>query len=438
MTKDIIQIFNAAVDAVKPSQLLSNYLLVEEDAIQICGEYFPKNTLQHIYVIGAGKAVAAMAFETERILGDYITAGVITTKYGHKIATEKIKILESAHPIPDEMGEMAVKATINLLQDVSENDIIICLISGGASSLWCDVPTGLSLQEIQSTFELLIKSGAGIDEINIVRKHLSAIKGGQLIRYCGKAKVFSLMISDVPNDDLGVIASGPTVPDSSTFQEAMDVIIKYDILSNLPANINDYLQKGIDGIIDDTPKAGDELFKNTTTRIIANNKLAQLAAEKKAKRLGYKTMLIPEIVTGNTVVEAKQFIKTMLAHTDDKPICIIQGGETTLKVTGHGKGGRNQHFMLVVLQELKKMNILDTNIEFSILSGGTDGTDGPTDATGAMIDREVVATIIANNLSIESYLVNHDAYHFFEQTGNLLITGPTQTNVMDIMIAIIQ
>lgn len=438
MTEDIIEIFNAGINAVQPSQLLGEYLRVEHDAVQICGERFLKCDFQNIYVFGAGKAVAAMAFETEKILGNNIKEGIVTTKYGHSVATKKIKILESAHPVPDEVGVIAVKATLGLLQKVSPNDIVICLISGGASSLWCDVPHELSLKDVQSTFDLLIKSGASINEINIVRKHLSAIKGGQLIRYCNGARVFSLIISDVPNDDLDVIASGPTVPDSSTFQDAFEVIVKYHLHSTLPISIKSYLEKGISGKIDETPKAGDELFKNTVTKIIANNKIAQLAAEKTAKALGYETLIIPEIVIGDTSIEAKKFIALLFNYRGNKPICIIQGGESTLKVTGNGKGGRNQHFVLVALQELKKMNMLDTAIQFSILSGGTDGTDGPTNATGAVIDRKTLLNTLENNLPIEDYLINHDSYHLFEQTGNLLITGPTQTNVMDIMIGIVQ
>ena len=433
-----IQIFRSAVAAVQPVQLLKEHLSVSTDLFNIAGQAFPKTTIHHIYVIGAGKASAAMALETERILGDYISDGLVTTKYHHALHTTKIKIIEGAHPVPDENCVNAVAQTKQLLKKVTKNDIVICLLSGGASALWCDVPPGATLKEVQATFDQLIKSGAAIHEINTVRKHLSNFKGGQLVRFCGGAAVFSFLISDVPHDELDVIASGPTVPDASTFQDANAILEKYNLLSSLPQSIGQHIENGIKGTIEETPKPGDPLFYNTVNKIIGNNEMAVLAAANMAKTLGYNTHIIDRLITGDAEVEAKKLVNLASRYSGKKSVCIIQGGETTVKVTGKGKGGRNQHFVLIALNELNKLKQQNTYNEITILSGGTDGTDGPTDATGAVGDNDTLIQVLHQGLSIEKYLKKQDAYHFFKQTNSLIITGPTQTNVMDIMIAIVK
>jgi glycerate-2-kinase len=314
---------------------------------------------------------------------------------------------------------------------------VICLLSGGASALWCDLLPGITIGDMQTMFDLLIRSGAGIHEINTVRKHLSRIKGGQLLRYCGGAKLFSLIISDVPGDDISVIASGPTTGDSSSFADVFRILNTYQLLEKMPAAVRIHLDKGLNGIITETPKHGDELFRHTQNMIIGSNSIALKAAEKKAKALGYTVLLRNEIVTGDTVTEAKAFISQLLQHKGNKPVCFLQGGETTIKVTGNGKGGRNQHFVLSALKEIKDNFINAAEKNFIILSGGTDGTDGPTDATGAIANPDTLKILSDKNLSIELYLDNHDAYHLFEQTNGLLKTGPTQTNVMDMMLGIL-
>lgn len=433
-----VQIFRSAVAAVQPGQLIREHLSVSKDSLTIGGLVFPKTSVHHIYVVGAGKAAAAMAVETERILGDCISDGLVTTKYHHALHTEKIKIIEGAHPVPDENCVNAVAQTAQLLKKATENDLVICLISGGASALWCDVPPGATLEEVQTTFDQLIRSGAAIHEINTVRKHLSNFKGGQLVRLCGGAAVFSFIISDVPHDELDVIASGPTVPDASTFQEANAILEKYNLLSALPQSIRQHIENGIKGAIEETPKSGDPLFYNTVNRIIGNNKMAVLAAATMAKILGYHPHIIDHLITGDAETEAKNLVDLADRYSGQKPVCIIQGGETTVKVTGKGKGGRNQHFVLIALNELNKLKQQNTGNKITILSGGTDGTDGPTDATGAVGDNDTLLQVLHDGLLIEEYLKRQDAYHFFEQTNGLIITGPTQTNVMDIMIAIVK
>jgi glycerate 2-kinase len=432
-----VQVFNAAITAVQPSSLLKQHLAINEGSLTISGQYLPEHADHHIYVIGAGKAAAAMAVATQKILGDRLTAGLVVTKYDHALPVTGIKIREGAHPVPDQHCVEAVAETLQLLERVTKDDVVICLISGGASALWCDLPPGLSLPDVQATFNQLIRSGANIQEINTVRKHLSAIKGGQLVRHCNGAKIFSLIISDVPGDDLDAIASGPTVGDLSTFRDAQAILEKYALLSSLPKSIVTYIRKGMEGGIVETPKPGDPLFSNTVNKVIGSNQVALRAAAKKATDLGYHTYVIPSLVTGDAEVEARKLVCLAHEHKGNKPVCILQGGETTVKVTGEGKGGRNQHFALAALQELSKEQYTRTLDDIIVLSGGTDGTDGPTDAAGAVIDKETLARAANLQLDIAQYLKEQDAYHFLQQTNSLLITGPTQTNVMDIMMAIV-
>ena len=431
---DAVEIFFAAVSSVQPAQLLAKHLLVQDDSLLIGGTSIPKTEINNIYVIGAGKAVAAMAVETEKILGRYITDGLVVTKYHHSLPCKKIIVIEAAHPVPDENGIAAVEKTKQLLQKVGKNDIVICLISGGASALWCDLPEGISLQDMQVISNALLKSGASIEEMNAVRKHFSTIKGGQLINHCNGARVFSFMISDVPGDKPEVIASGPTVADPSSFEDAKKVFEKYNLSSILPKAILTYMDKGISGTIAETPKPGDPIFNNTFNKIIGTNTIALNAAAQKATTMGYHVHAITNIVTGDTEEEAKKLVEFAMQFDGPFPACIIQGGETTIKVTGTGKGGRNQHFVLSALKEIKNSK---SSANISILSGGTDGSDGPTDATGAIADRDTLVKAEQSNLPIDKYLENNDAYNFFNKTDGLLITGPTQTNVMDIMIAII-
>lgn len=436
--EDAVRIFQAATAAVQPGRLLREHISLSNSFIALGGQQIVRHSIDHIYIVGAGKAAAAMAVETESLLGSLITDGIVTTKYGHALATNRIKVLEAAHPTPDENSVKAAALTVDLLKKATAKDLIICLISGGASALWCDLPPGTTLSEVQTTFDLLIQSGASIQEINTIRKHLSAIKGGQLVRYCGGAKIVSLIISDVPEDKLDVIASGPTAGDASTFADAYAILLKYNLTSRLPRSIMDYMEKGLRGVVAETPKPGDPLFKNTINRIIGSNRVAVQAAQIEAQALGYQTYVIPEVITGDAEAEAQKLVAMTSQYKGDSPLCIIQGGETTVKVTAQGKGGRNQHFALAALESLRDVRELGWPHDITILSGGTDGTDGPTDAAGGVVDKDTLSVALQNGLVFETYLRNQDAYHFLQQTGSLLITGPTQTNVMDIMIAIVK
>ncbi|MEJ8843003.1 DUF4147 domain-containing protein [Lacibacter sp. H375] len=424
-------IFRAAVAAVQPAALLPQYLQLNGHVLQIGTQTIPlANT--NLYVIGAGKAAAAMAQTVESILGDHIKAGIVTTKYEHALRLEKINCFEAAHPVPDENSVKAVEQTINLLKQTKANDVIICLLSGGASSLWVDTPADLSLPELQQTFQLLLRSGASIDEMNCVRRHLSQIKGGQLLRYAPEANWFTLIISDVPGDQLQDIASGPTTADATTFADAMNVINKYQLQQQLPASVLHYLQKGMKRQFADSIKPGDQLLNQVSNTIIGSNKTAIVAAKQKAQELGYNVIVQEELLTGETAEAASYIIQKATEHRTNNPVCLLFGGETTVTVTGNGKGGRNQHLALCILEHLR-----NNTQNITLLSAGTDGTDGPTDAAGAFADHELLKAADEQQLSINDAINQNDAYHFFENVNGLLKTGATLTNVMDIVIVLL-
>jgi glycerate 2-kinase len=432
-----IQIFESAVAAVQPQRLIPRHLFIDNDTLHISGRQFLMQQLQNIYVAGAGKASTAMAKAAEEILGDYITAGIAVTKYAHALPLKKVICIEAAHPVPDKAGIEATKKTMQLLQQANKNDIVICLISGGASSLWIDVPHGATLNAVRQTFNMLLQCGANIQEVNTIRKHLSLIKGGQLPRYAPQANWFSLIISDVPGDDLSVIASGPTAPDNSSFEDAKNIIEKYGLTNQLPALVLKHIKDGLTGLVKETARVDDPVFKQVQNNIIGNNGIALKAATKKAKELGYEVVLVDAEMQGDAANFGQQIMKQSKEYTGNKPACMLFGGETTVKVTGNGKGGRNQQLALSALLQLDVNEPADFNHQITFLSAGTDGTDGPTDAAGAIIDNDILSIAREKNLNVIEYLENNDAYHFFKQTGGLVITGATQTNVMDLVVVLI-
>jgi glycerate 2-kinase len=432
--QDAIAIFNAAVEAVQPANLIRQRLQVLKDCLIICDQKIEWTSFDKLIVIAVGKAAAAMARETEQQLAGFITAGICITKYEHRLPLEKLELIEAGHPIPDENSIMAGEKLLQLMRGLSNRDLVLVLISGGASSLLADLPDNCSLVDLQVTVDLLLKSGASIHEMNAVRKHLSQLKGGQLAKRAQPARVFSLVLSDVVGDDLDTIASGLTVPDSSTFEEVWRVLRKYGLADLIPVNIKIHIEKGLNRLLPETPKSSEICFSNTFTQIIGSNAMALKAAREKALSLGYHTLVYKENAAGNTDKLARELMQYVLHYNDVFPVCLLLGGETTLKIAGTGKGGRNQHFVLCALDEWSAMPDPKFQKPITILSAGTDGTDGPTNAAGAIGD----AGMIKNAASaIKTHLEKFDAYHFFEQRGGLIVTGPTQTNVMDIMMVLI-
>lgn len=428
---DAIKILEAGIDAVKPQQFIPQQVRWSEGKLYVAGNPVTVNTEQQLFVAAAGKAAAAMALEVEKIAGPQIHKGLVITKYKHALPLQYFETIEAGHPLPNANSITAGKRFEQLFEAAGANDTILFLISGGASALVSDLPGICSLEDLAHTVKLLLDCGADIHEMNTVRKHLSALKGGQLVRKT-KATIHALILSDVPGDDLSAIASGLTVADTSSFEDAWQVLKKYDLINKLPEPVSNWLQDGLKGAIDDTPKPGDPVFNRVYNTLVATNAIALKAAATTATALGYSTHISPVLLQGDAAVQATAFTQQLLA-SGEKKACYLWGGETTVKVTGKGKGGRNQHFALAALNQLQ--NSVADNIV--IAAGGTDGTDGPTDATGAIADKEVIDAAASLKLNSAAFLQDNDAYHFFEKTGGLIVTGPTQTNVMDIVVGLI-
>lgn len=434
MRKIAEEIFLAGVESILPEKLIQSQVKLSGDVLQIAEKKLPLSTFSHIYVLAAGKAAALMAKEVESILGDKITGGHVITKYGHGTELKYLTLTEAGHPIPDAEGMKGTEQLLDIARKANENDLVICLISGGASALMADFPKDATLDDLKRTNELLVKCGADITEINTVRKHLSKVKGGQLARAIYPATCVSLILSDVIGDRLDVIAFGPTVGDSSTFSDAMAVIEKYSLKDSLPATMLHYLHEGTKGFIPETPKPDNPIFQKVQNYVIGSNRIALESAAKTATELGFKSHIVTDSLQGDFTEVADFILKEIENHASvgNKPVCLLFGGEPTVKVSGNGLGGRNQHLALYLSTKI------DQEKDITILCAGTDGTDGPTDAAGAVIDNETIANAARKNINQQIFLQNSDSYHFFQQVGGHIITGNTGTNVMDIIVALIR
>src|SRR3989304_4425693 len=431
-TDELISIFKAGVDAVSPYKLILQSLKIDCNILNIKDVSYDLSRFNNIIVIGAGKATASMAQAVENILEDRIGDGLIVVKYEHTSPLKKIKQLEAGHPLPDEAGVKGTEEILRLLEGADEKTVVICLLSGGGSALLVSPLDGITLDEKKEVNRLLLSAGARIDEINTVRKHLSKIKGGRLAEISYPAILLTLILSDVIGNRLDVIASGPTVPDNSTFKDAMDVIKKYNLVDKLPANVMILLKQGLRGDIKDTPKNGEVFFKKSKVFILGNLKHALTAAKEKAVSMGYETEIISSELQGEARDVGRWFAKRAKGLKEAR--CLISGGETTVTVKGNGLGGRNQELALACAIEIEGTKGI------TMLSAGTDGTDGPTDAAGAIVDEETISKAKKLGLDPERYLNTNDSYNFFKKLDFLsgerfhVITGPTGTNVMDMQI----
>lgn len=429
------KIFMAGIRSVLPGKLISGIMRLDGSVLTISGNIFPLDEIRNIFVIGAGKASAAMGHYVETILGNRITDGHIVTKYGHSCKLKRITVTEAGHPIPDSNGLRATESIIKISEQAGDNDLVLCLISGGGSALMSDLPEGLLPEELYIVNNLLIRCGAGINEINCVRKHLSKIKGGQLARIIHPAKLITLILSDVVGNPLEVIASGPTVADPSTFSDALRILNDYNLTSDITTGVLNYLRDGSRGIHQETPKPGDPLFSGILNILAGTNLTALEAAKNQAVNMGFKTYIIDAELRGDVENVCESVISTAVAFKDNieirKPVCLLYGGETTVKISGEGKGGRNQHLTLLAAQRLRK------TIGITVLSAGTDGTDGPTDAAGAVADAETIFRAVSLNEDPEKYIYEFNSYVFFKRAGGQIKTGPTFTNVMDLVVVLI-
>jgi hydroxypyruvate reductase len=397
-----------------------------------------------VFLIAIGKAAAPMSEALIDLLGDALFAGVLVTKHDHAAgfdAPSSLRVIEAGHPVPDAHSIKAARAIESLLRDATEHDLILCAISGGGSALVTYPSAEVTLADLQHVTTLLLRAGADIYDLNAVRKHLDQIKGGGLARWSHGARLIALILSDVIGDDLSVIASGPTAPDPSSFADAWRVIETYHLEDDLPASIKTHLQSGLRGDVSDTPKPGDALFDAIDNIIIGGNAMAVAAAARAARASGFNTLLLSSVVQGEAR-EAGRFISAIAREIDAharplaRPACVILGGETTVTVRGDGKGGRNQELALAAAIGIDGMR--DT----WLLSFGTDGSDGPTDAAGAIASGDTLERArrwLPRRAA--DYLARNDSYAFFKALASapdacedLIITGPTGSNVNDVIL----
>jgi glycerate 2-kinase len=437
-----IKIFKAAICKAGAYQAVLENLSLKGDILRTKNasksfQEFDLSRFKKIQVLGAGKSATPMAAASEVILKDRILDGLVITKYGHAGRLSKIKVMEAGHPLPDQAGCRGSRQIVTRLQAGGPGDLILFLTSGGCSALFTAPPETISLKEKQKTIRLLLNAGAPIQDLNTVRKHLSWVKGGRSAEFAYPATVINLVLSDVIGDPLDIIGSGPFFPDCSSFQNALEVLGSYRLLKKVPSSVTALFKKGVRGMIKETPKPGSACFKKVTHRIVANNRIALDAAEKTARNLGFKTFILSSQIQGEARELAKfygaiarEMVQTH--HFSKKPICLLAGGEPTVTVIGHGKGGRNTELALAMAIELKGLE------KICFLSAGTDGTDGPTDAAGAVVDGRTCTRAFQKGIFPEIHLYHNDSYSFFKKAGRLLMTGPTGTNVMDLHILLVR
>ncbi len=434
--RDVRAIFSAGLEASDPQRCLLKALSLVDNHLLIGDIDYDLGGVSQLVVLGAGKATPAMASAVEALLGTRINSGLINTKYGHSIPLAHIETVECGHPIPDEAGIAGTRRQLALLEGLDEHALVIALFSGGGSALLPAPAPGISIGEKQQTTRLLLACGATIDEINAIRKHLSSIKGGLLSRQAHPARVLALMLSDVIGDSLDAIASGPTYPDTTSYKDCLHLVDHYGLHNKLPTAVRDRLEAGAHGKIGETPKADDPCFARVHNFVVGNNSLAIAAAATRAGDLGYNVLQLTSRLQGEarTIGAALATIAQEVQqsnHPIAAPACIIAGGETTVTLRGTGKGGRNQELALAAALTI------DGWQGITFLSAGTDGTDGPTDAAGAIVDGSTIQRGNALGISAKPHLQNNDSYHYFKKLDDLLITGATGTNVMDLQIALI-
>ena len=443
MRTDLIDIYQSALKAADPYHAVMNHLSLSGDVLYAAGAEYDLKLFRRVVVIGAGKGTSLMAEAAEEILNDRIDEGIIIIKYAHTRPLRKIGQREAAHPLPDEAGLHATEEIRELLKKAGEETLVLCLLSGGASSLLVAPAEGITLDDKRALTDLLLSAGADIDELNAVRKHVSAIKGGRLAEIAYPATTITMILSDVIGDKLDVIASGPTAPDSTSFRDALHVIHKYSLEGKIPSSVFSLLHLGVAGVTPDTPKSGAVFFKKVRNIIVGSIRQSVEAARVRAAELGFEPQLLTLELQGEAR-DAARFLASKALEIrsamlpGDSSRCVLTGGETTVTVRGTGKGGRNQELALAFALEIAGSE------GFSLLSAGTDGTDGTTDAAGAVVDGTIVPKAWELGMNPKGYLANNDSYTFFQKFDELtggnahIMTGPTGTNVMDLQIMIVE
>ena len=428
---DALAIFNAAVEAVDTANAVRRYVRVTGTALEVANRNYSLTGFQNIFIIGAGKAAIPMAQALETLLGARLSGGIVVTPYGQARPLRNVRVIEAAHPIPDLAGVEGARQIAAIAEQATAHDLLFFLVSGGGSALLPYPLDGLTLADKQAVTQLLLRSGATIRETNTVRRHLSKLKGGKLAQIACPAQVVALLVSDVVGDTLEDIASGPTAPDPSCYADCREIIRKYRLQDSIPAAVRDTLDRGVRGEIAETVKADDAAFTKVHNVIIASNRLATEAAKSHAEALGYCAKILSNAIEGESREVGKRqtaAFKKVLAEPPREPISVISGGETTVTVRGDGMGGRNQEFALAAAIELAGSRGV------AVLGAGTDGIDGPTDAAGAIVDGATLARGHLQGHDAAQFLARNDAYKFLHATGDLLVIGPTHTNVMDLQV----
>lgn len=431
----IHQVIPLLLEALDPGRLLRKKIDLRKGRFHWEGGSFPLNPDRSIYVVGAGKGAARMAAAMEELLGDRIKAGVVVTKYGYGLPCKIVRVIEGGHPIPDRSGERGAREVLNLARRARKEDLLIGLWSGGGSALLPAPLPEITLAQKRWVTDLLLKSGATITEINAVRKHLSQIKGGRLAAASAAAMV-NLILSDVVGDRLDVVASGPTVPDPTRFSDAIGILKRYRLWTKIGLPVRTVLEQGRRGRREETPKPGDPRWRRIDHLLIGNGELAVKAAARSIAEIGYR----PKILTSSLVGEAKEAGKVWAALAKEeqrkrkrrgRPVCLLAGGETTVTVRGNGLGGRCQEFTLSAALSIADLPGI------TVAAFSTDGTDGPTDAAGAIADGRSCRRAEGKNLSALQCLNENNAYAFFSGLGDLIRTGPTRNHLNDLYLAFV-
>jgi glycerate 2-kinase len=438
VARDARKIFKAAVAAASPKEAVARQLSIDpQGKLCLAGARLPLDSISRVWVVGAGKATAPMAQAVEKLLGKRIAGGAIIVKYGHGAPLRRVQTYEAGHPVPDEAGVRGADAVSQVVAGAEKHDLVIALISGGASALMVCPAGTISLQDKQECTRLLLASGASIHEMNAVRKHLSQLKGGQLAALASPARVWALLLSDVIGDDLDVIGSGPCAPDASTFADALRILRQRGIFEQVPASVRDRLERGAAGELPETPKPGDPRFQRVQNVVVGSNARSVEAAAEAARDLGYRPLVLTTTLDGEAREQARMLVSIAkevqrAGRPAKAPLCLLAGGETVVTLRGNGKGGRNQEFALAAALALRGTQGI------SVLAAGTDGTDGPTDAAGAVVSGATVDHAASLGFDVAAALANNDAYPLLQATREAIHTGPTGTNVMDLYAALVR
>jgi hydroxypyruvate reductase len=435
--ENLENVFRAGLRAVDPERAVLAALRRDGGRLEVEDRVYDLDGFRRVVLVGGGKGTAPMARAVETVLGGVLEEGRIVVKTGHGLELRKTRITEASHPVPDAAGVGGTRQILELLRDCTADDLVIVALSGGGSALLPAPYTPLELEDKREATRLLLECGATIGEINTLRKHLSLIKGGRLAQIAHPATVVTLILSDVVGDPPDVIASGPTTADSTTFRDCLEIVERYRLAGRLPAGVEKVLREGAAGDIRETPAAGDPVLERVQNVIVGNNRAALQAACERARRLGYASLVLSSRIEGEAR-EAGRVLAAIARECEDSgsplapPAAILAGGETTVTLRGGGKGGRNQELALACALALEGCSGV------AVLSAGTDGTDGPTDAAGAFADGDTCRRARVAGLDPRAFLARDDSYEFFRSLGDLFITGPTRTNVMDMMIFLVE